>query len=119
MTTRPTHKPHVLVAHHRSRFIDGVDGVPSTHTQHRWTHAWTVTDGPGSAAPLPFEAKKSAPAMVAVSTMCALVLTAMFVALTEILDDRPDATSIVLGSFGLLTAWTALLAVPALVRSRR
>ncbi|MGH1493652.1 MAG: hypothetical protein ACRBK7_30360 [Acidimicrobiales bacterium] len=119
MTTRPTHKPHAQVAHRTSRRIDGVDGVPSTHTRNDWTHAWTVTDGVSSAAPLPFAAKKSVSAMVAVSTMRAVVLTAALVALTVILDDRPDATSIVLGSVGSLMAWTALLAVPAVVRSRR
>ena len=111
------YKPHDRVAHRHSRRIDEVDGVPTTHTQHGWHHAWTVTDGPNAAAPRPFVAKKSVPAKVAVPVMCALVLTAMTVALITALDGHPDTTPVILASFAAVAAWTLVLMLPAFTRA--
>ena len=113
------YKPHTRVAGRTFQRIDGVDGVPTTHTQRRWHHAWTVTDGLDTAAPLPLAARATVPAVVAVPAMCVLVLTVMTVALVTILDGHQDTALIVLAVFAGLLAWTGLLMIPALVRSRR
>ena len=113
------YKPDARVAYRTLRRIDGVDGVPTTHTQRGWVHAWTVTDGIDAAAPRPFAAKKGVPAWVAVPAMCALVLTVMAWSLVVVLDGHDDAAAIVLGVFGLLAVWTVLLILPALVRAAR
>ena len=114
-----TYKPHAQVAHRSSRRIDGVDGVPTTHKQHGWVHAWTVTDGPNHPTPHPFTAKKSVPAAVAVPAMCAVVLTAMASSLLVVLEGHPNRAWLVVLAFGVLGIWTLLLLVPAFVRTRR
>ena len=113
------YKPHAQVAHRTFQRIDEVDGVLTTHKQHGWVHAWTVTNGPNTATPLPVTAKKFVPAWIAVSAMCALVLTMMVAALVVVLDGHPDTLTIAAASFGLLGVWTVLLMLPAIVRSRR
>ena len=92
------YKPHARVAHRSSRRIDKVDGVPTTHKQHGWTHAWTVTDDPDSAAPLPVAAKRIS-AAVAVPAMLAVVLIATAAALISVSADHPDQSRIVAMSF--------------------
>ena len=101
------HKPHARVAHRTTRRIDEVDGVPNARTEPGTHHAWTVTDGHDAAAPLPFAAKATVPANVAVTAMCVLVLIATTVALVTILDGHEDTALIVLALMGGLLAWTA------------
>ena len=112
------HKPHARVAHPRFRGIHEVDGVPTTHKQHGSVHAWTVTDRPGNAPPLPFAAKPPIPATAAVTLMLTTVLSAFLVALLVILDGHPNRPLIVVLCFAGLTVFMAVLALPALVRSR-
>ena len=115
----PTYKPHARVAHRTSRRIDVVDGVPTTHKQHGWVHAWTVTDSPKSAAPLPFAAKAPVPAVVAVPAMCALVLIVMAVALLVVFDGSPNRSRLIVVAFAAVGMWSVLLSIPALRRSQQ
>ena len=109
------HKPQARVAHSRFRGIHEVDGVPTTHEQHGWVHAWTVTDRPGNAPPFPFAAKPPIPATAAVTVMCTTVLSAFLVALLVILDGHPNRPLIVVLCCAGLAVFMAVLVLPALV----
>ena len=60
------------VADSKSWLIDKVDGVPSTHRQRGWVHAWTIAEGRMAPQPLPVDAKHISPAL-AVSIMTLVV----------------------------------------------
>ena len=112
-----TYKPHDRVAHRHSRRIDEVDGVPTTHTQHGWVHAWTVTDGPNSAAPLPFAARKSVPAVVAVPAMLAVTLIGLVASLAVITNGRADQARLIATGIGALVLFSLAAATPGLIRA--
>ena len=114
-----TYKPHARVARRRFRRIDEVDGVLITHTQPEHQTDRKVTATHPASAPLPFTAKTTPPATVAVPAMCAVVLTAITTALVAVLDGHHDTTLAVLAVYGVLIVWTLLMTVPALVRGRR
>ncbi len=116
MSASQNHKPHVRVANQDSRFIDEVDGVPNTHTQRGWVHAWNVADDPASAAPFPFAAK-GVPAVVAVPAMLAVLLTATVAALVTVTAGHPDQARIVVACLGAHGGFCLLVAIPAAVRS--
>ena len=111
-----TYKPHARVAGRTSQRIDGVDGVLTTHTQRGWVHGWTVADGPDAAAPFPVGAKGIS-AVVAVSAMCAVVLTATFASLVVVTAGHPDQFRVVLACLGALAGLCLLVATPALIRA--
>ncbi len=116
MSTRPNHKPTIRVAQHRSWCIDEVDGVPTTHTQRGWVHAWNVADDSASVAPFPVAAK-GIPAVAAVPAMLAVVLTATVAALVTVTAGHPDRARIVVACLGALGGFCLLVAIPAVVRS--
>ena len=109
------YKPHARVAGRTFRRIDGVDGVPTTHKQHGWVHAWTVTDRHQPAAPFPVAAKE-VPAVVAVPAMCAVVLIATLASLVALTAGQPHQVRIVIASLVLLVGFCLTLAMPALIR---
>ena len=111
-----TYKPHARVAGRTSQRIDGVDGVPTTHTQRGWGHAWTVTDGPDTAAPCPFAASRIS-AAVAVPVMLAVVLIATAAALLSVTAGHPDQPRLVALTFGAIGAGCVLMTMPAAIRA--
>ncbi len=109
------HKPPTRIADTNPRFIDEVDGVPSTHTPppagpDRKSHQGLPGTGPHT-----FTAKQL-PATPAVTAMCAVVLTATVTALLAITAGDPNQARTVALCLAWLTAWITALALPALFR---
>ncbi len=113
------HKPHARVAGPSFRRIDEVDGVPTTHTQHGQAHGRMVTDGVAAAEPLPFAAKKSVPAAVAIPVMLAVITAAFGAALVSVTAGLPNRGELLAAAVVALLVACAVMAIPGLVRAGR
>ena len=109
------HKPPTRIAGTNPRFIDEVDGVPSTHTPPPAEPDRKLHHGLPGTGPHTFTAKQL-PATAAVTAMCAVVLTATVTALLAITAGDPNQARTVALCLGGLAAWITALALPALFR---
>lgn len=111
------YKPHARVAHHRSRRIDEVDGVPTTHTEPDWHLDWELLEEASSTPPLPFSDNKGVPAVIAVPLMLAVTLSSVVTSLAMLTTGHRLQVWIVAGGTGALGLFGLALAIPALAKT--
>ena len=109
------HKPPTRIAGTNPRFIDKVDGVPSTHTPPPAEPDRKLSGGLPGTGPHTFTAKQLS-ATTAVTAMCAVVLTATVTALLTITAGQPNQARTVALCLAGVAAWITALALPALFR---